>query len=316
MGACVRLPGPPGQLAIQIPGGAKLVSMPSSTQSIPNDCDPVDSLMKIAMPAFGTIQPIFDIIGFIMAFADLFICLMQVLGAISLVTGNPAISIMFPLANIKNTADNEPIPGFLAGEDTGVPDVNCLLDKALGLLCKAMKLIGLIPQVSMFVTLKDSLNSLLTVLACVQSKINSLTDKLQLVPADTGDPLIDTELACAREAIQDAVTHAAGPLGSIIPLMTLVGKLAEPLKHGLPAPVANLIKTAVNLGLIPFPDDTAKTNFLNFVDQLAAGAVFEIPDFSNISDIAATMDDVRNKLGPILPFIDLMQQLVQKLQNC
>ncbi len=316
MGACIRLPGVPGQLSLQVPGGAKLVSMPSSTQSVPNDCDPVDMLLKISMPAFGTLQPIFDIVGFIMTLVDMFLCLLQILGAMLALTGNPALALIFPLSTIKNTADNEPIPGFAADADTGVPDVTCLIEKAFELICKALKLIGLIPQLSMLATLKDALNAALTLLACIQAKINSLLDKLQLVPEDTGDPLIDAELACAREAIQDAITHAAGPLASLVPLMMLVAKLADPIKQGLPEPIANIIVTAVNLGLLPFPDDTAKQNFLNFVADLQAGIAFAIPDFSDIDNIADKMDEIREKLGPILPAIDTVQQLLQKLQNC
>lgn len=313
MGACIRFPAPPANINITLPGGAALASQNQKTH---DPCGPFGSLFQISAPAFGAIQPVFDIVGFIMVLMEFLLCILALLGAMLALTGNPALAAMFPLPTIKNTADDEPIPGFASGEDTGVPDVKCVIDNAILIICKALKLVGLIPQLSMIVTIKDALNALLALMSCIQAKFNSLTDAMELIPAPTGDPIIDVELDCARAAMSDFFAHEAGPLTNIIPVFQLIGKLAEPLQHGLPGPIANLIIIAVNLGLIPFPNDTAKNQFLDLITQLQAGTLIEIPDLSDISDLAAKMDEIRTKLEPVLGAIEQVQKLTEKLQNC
>lgn len=313
MGACIRFPAPPPPININMPGGAKLTSMAQDTH---DPCGPFGSLFQISAPAFGAIQPVFDILGFIMTLIEFLLCILALLGAMLVLTGNPALAALFPLPTIINTDQDQPIPGFAADEDTGVPDVKCVLDNAITLICKALKLVGLIPQLSMIVTIKDSLNALLALMSCIQAKFNSLTDALTLIPGPTGDPIIDAELDCAREAMGDFFAHAAGPLTNILPVFQLIGKLAEPIQQGLPAPVANLILVGVNLGLIPFPSNDAKQQFLDVLEQLQAGTLIQLPDLSDISDLATKMDDIRQKLGPVVGAIEQVQKLVEKLQNC
>ncbi len=313
MGACIRFPAPPPPINITMPGGAKLTSQATDSH---DPCGPFGSLFQISAPAFGAIAPVFDILGFIMTLVEFLLCILALLGAMMALAGNPALAAMFPLPTIKNTALNEPIVGFAADEDTGVPDVKCVLDNAIALICKALKLVGLIPQLSMIITIKDALNALLALMSCVQAKFNSLTDALTLIPAPTGDPIIDAELDCAREAMGDFFAHAAGPLTNILPVFALLGKLAEPIQQGLPAPVANLIIVGVNLGLIPFPSQDAKDQFLDVIEQLQAGTLIQIPDLSDISNLAAKMDEIRTKLEPVLGAIEQVQKLTEKLQNC
>lgn len=320
MGICIRISGPPQPINITIPGGAKITSQPSSTQSVPNHCDPIGSLFTMAAPAFGVIQPIFDISGLIFAAIEFLLCLLALLGAVMMMLGNPLLAMLFPMQTIKNTALNDPIPGFAEGQDTGVPDVKCVTDNAFAVICKALKLVGLIPQLAMIVTIKDVLNALLALLACVQVKINSLTDALRLVPADTGDPLIDFELGCARDAIGDSMVHAVGPLVNILPMIQGVMKLAEPVQKGLPKSITNLIRTAMELGLIPFPattaGDRAKEDFLLLLTTLEQGLAIDIPDFSNISSISEKMDELREKMQPLVGAVAGVQQLLEKLENC
>lgn len=313
MAACIRFPAPAAPVSITIPGGAKITSQSQNTH---DPCGPINSIFQFAAPAFGAISPAFDIINAFMAVVEFMLCLLALIGSILALLGNPALAAMFPLPTIKNTADNEPIPGFAAGVDTGIPDVKCAVDNAIVLICRALKLVGLVPQLSMLVTVKDTLNALMALMSCVQAKINSLEDAISLVPADTGDPVIDQELACARDAVGDFVTHAAGPLVNVLPLMQVVTKLAEPIQQGLPGSAANIITMAVNLGIIPFPDAAAKTQFLDLVEQLKAGTLIQIPDFSDVSNISAKMDEIRDKLQPVLGAIDQVQQLTEKLQNC
>lgn len=317
MGACIRFPPPPAPVSITIPGGAKLTSMPDNSH---DPCGPIDSIFKLTMPAFGAITPSLDIVNFIMVMVEFLMCLLALLGAIMAMFGNPALATVFPLPTIKNTADNEPIAGFAADEDTGIPDVKCALDNAMLVLCRALKLVGLVPQLSMIVTIKDTLNALLALMSCIQAKINSLQDAVALVPGDIGDPLVDQELACAREAMGDFFVHAAGPLVNIVPLLQAVGKAAEPLQQGLPTSVGNIIRLAVNLKLVPFSNDTAgenaKTQFLDLVTQLEQGFAIQIPDFTDISDLSAKMDEIREKLAPIVGAVEQAQKLLEKLENC
>lgn len=313
MGACIRFPAPAPNVNITLPGGAALTSQNPDTH---NPCGTFDNLFQISAPALGAIQPVFDIVGFVMVLMEFLMCVLALLGAMLALTGNPALAAMFPLPTIVNTANNEPIPGFDADEDTGVPDVKCVLDNAIVIICRALKLVGMIPQISMIVTVKDALNSLLALMSCVQAKFNSLGDVIALVPAPTGDPVIDAELDCAREAMSDFFAHAAGPLTNVIPVFQLIGKLAEPVQQGLPAPVVNLITVAVNLGLIPFPDANAKQQFLDLVEQLRTGLPIEIPDLSDINSLPAKMDEIRQKLAPIVGAIEQVQKLTEKLQNC
>jgi len=320
MGICIRISGAPPPINITIPGGVKITSQPSSTQSVPNHCDPIGSVFTLAAPAFGVIQPIFDISALVFAALDFLLCLLALLGAVMMMLGNPMLAMLFPMPTIKNTAPNVPIPGFGTDQDTGVPDIKCVIDNAFAVICKALKLVGLIPQLSMIVTIKDVMNALLALLGCIQVKINSLTDALKLVPANTGDPIIDFELGCARDAISDSMVHAVGPLINVLPMIQGVMKLAEPLQKGLPKNITNLIRIAMELGLIPFPatpeGDQSKADFLVLLTTLEQGLAIAIPDFSDISSISDKMDELREKMEPLIGAVEGVQQLLEKLENC
>ena len=315
MGACIRIPPPPTPIVITLPGGAKLTSQPSSTQSVPNQLDPLSSLFQMATPALGAVQPVFDIVLFLMAFLTMMTTILAVVGMLLIPTGQVYLSILFPMPKIVNTSFGVPIPGQPAGETT-VPDLNQLISDIANVLCRGMKLVGLIPQLSMLVTVKDTMNASMGVMSGVQAKINSLTDALAAIPPNTGDPVIDKELDCAREAISDAMAHAMGPLSSLAPVMQSVTTLSQPITQGLPEPIINLISLAVTMNVITFTDDDARTEFFATLEQLKNGTLFSFPDFTNIQDIGQTMDEMRQKLAPILGPLETVQGLISKLQNC
>ena len=316
MGACIRIAGPPQPISIMLPGGITLQSQTNSTQSIPNGMDPVQSLFQQAAPVLGAMKPAFDIVGFAMAIISFLLTLLGMLAGILLLLGNPALAQIFPPPTIVNTDDDTPIPGFASGVDTGVPDASKLIVDAMAVFLKGLKLVSLIPQLSMLGTVKDSMNGAMVVMSGVTAKINSLNDAMARIPADTGDPVIDKELACAREALVDALAHAAGPLSNLVPTLQVVSTLAEPISQGLPGGVTNLIEFAVNMNLITFENDAAKADFMTMIETLKTGTLLEFPDLTNISDLPAAMDDIRNKLSPVLGPLESVQSLLVKLQNC
>jgi len=311
--ACVTYPPPPKPIEITVPGGAKISSQPTDTH---DPCGPVNSIMTLASPAMAAIQPVLDIAGLGIALGDTLVCMLATIGALMVPTGNLAVAAMFPLPTIKNSANNFPIPGFPAGDDTMVPDFGCILEKFPGLLCYVIKMAGIIPHLSMLVTMKDMMNALMEIMSCVQAKLNSLADALGAVPANTGDPVIDAELECAREAIVEFQAHAAGPLSNVIPVVQQMAKMAEPIQRGLPGGVVSLVTLAVNLSIIPFPDQQSKNQFLGLIETLKKGIQIQIPDMTDISDIPVKMNEIRQSMGPVVDGIEQVTQLLEKLENC
>jgi hypothetical protein len=322
MGRCVSVPGPPQQISIQIPGGAKLASMPNATQQIPNLLDPFQTLMQAASPALGNLKTVGDIVSFIMAIVDFAVANMELFGFLMAAVGNPAIAELFPLKTIINTEDDVPILGTLAGEDTGVPDLLRVIVSLIKVIVAALKLVGLVPQLGAAAMIKDIVLTVIGFMEAIQAAVNGITDKLSLIaPATTGDPVLDFELECAADAVLQEIEHQLGPLSSLVPLMSLVDVLAKPLKQGLPAPVATLANVAVNLGLIPFPNDDAKDGFLDLVETMKTeGLPIELPDFSNLADIPALIDQLKEVLQPpggpdIIGLIEQVQDLIEKVME-
>jgi hypothetical protein len=310
MGGCIRIAPPPPQISITLPGGIKIQSQPNSSQQFPNALDPVNSLLSQAAPALGAMQPAFDIVGFVMA---LMTFMLTLLGTLSII--NPVLGTVFPVPTIINSDVDTPIPGKPAG-DTGVPDPGKLISDALAVILKGVKLIGLIPHLSMLATVKDTLNASTVVMSGVTAKLNDLSDQMSKIPADTGDPVIDAKLACAREAVADAMQHAAGPLSNLIPILQNVSTMSQPISQGMPASVANLLKFAIKNGLIPLPSDEARDELIGVIDGLQQGTLLDFPDLSNVSDLPTAMNDIREKLAPVLGPLEQVQLLLTKLQNC
>jgi hypothetical protein len=321
MGRCIAVPGPPQQVNIQLPGGFKLSSITNSSQQIPNPIDPFQSLMQMASPALGSMKTIFDIVDCVMAVLDLIIAILEIAGLLMLPLGMPILSQMFPLGTVKNIAEGDPVPGLPEG-DTGIPDGTHIRDAVLAVISCALKLIGLIPQLSAAVTIKDVMLSVIGLMEAVQGQVNGIFDSLSLVPpATTGDPLLDFELNCASASMNIEIEHQLGPLAQIVSLMKLVDILAKPLKQGLPAPVATIVKKAIEFKIIPLADDAARDQLLDLVDTMQeSGLPIEIPDFSNLSDIPAKIEEIKAVLQPeggpdILAFIEQVQDFFDKIIN-
>jgi hypothetical protein len=292
--------------------------MTNGSQQIPNGIDPFQSLFQMAMPALGSMKTGFDLINCFMALVDVMIAVMEVMGILLLTTGNPALNQIFPLKTIKNTDTDTPIPGFAKDEDTGAPDLGRLIDAMIKMLACVLKLAGLVPQLSFAATIKDGAMGIIGILEAVMAQINGITDKLSLIPPPTtGDATLDFELSCANDSIQIEIEHQMGPLSQLVPMMALFDIMMKPLKQGLPAPVATIIRTCVGLGLIPLADGSAKENFLDLIDTMEAeGLPIELPDFNDLSDIPAKIDELKAVLGPdLLNFIEQVQEMLDKIME-
>lgn len=317
MGRCISVEGPPQQVNIQLPGGIKISSMTNGSQQIPNSIDPFQSVLQMASPALGSLKVSFDIINCIMAFVDLMIAILEIVGVLLIPTGNIAINQMFPLKNAVNKEENDPFPGQPKG-DLGFPDPTHVVTASIRLIVCAVKLVGLIPQLSAAATIKDSVLQIIGMMEAVMGQINSITDKLALIPPpSTGDSLLDFELSCANDNIQIEIEHQLGPLAQLVPMVAVLDLISKPLRQGLPAPVATLLRTAVGMDLIPLADDAAKENLLSLIDTMETqGLPIELPDFSDLSDIPAKIDQIKSVLGPdLLNFIEQVQQLVDKIME-
>jgi hypothetical protein len=319
MGACIALAGPPSPISIQLPG-FKLPSMPSMSFGIPNAMEPFQAMFSLATPAIGAVMPVFDIIGFVMCLMDLLINVMSILGAAMLFMMGPnPLSVLFPLPNMKDGEGNElspPIPDPSAA-------IAGVIDALMCLICKGLKLGGLIPQISGVFTIKDTLISAMQLGDAVMAQVNSLTDIFaNLPPANTGNPAIDILLQCAHDNASIQIEAKLNPMAGLAPLMGVVSLLAEMASRPLPSAIVTMVKMMANppptgFGLIPFPNTQARDDFIALLEDMAAtGLPIQVPDFSNMADIGVVIEDMRQSLTPIIPTIELLQSVVDKLTKC
>jgi len=343
MGRCTVIGGKPSPVSIQLPGGIKVASMTSGTQQVPNSMDPFQSLINGAQPALGAIQPAFDVIGFVMKILDMQILVFKVIGSLMqmFAPGNP-FSLLFKLDPMLDEND-EPVLVVPKIEVGGVvvfeggpeiPDfpglAPKLIDSVIGLFGSALKLAGLIPQFSMAVSIKDTVITAMSFADAAMSQTNSLTDLFTNLPAaDTGNSTFDDILQCAADNSQTQLEHKLGPLSNLVPLMSVVSLLADAAAQPLPRVIYDMGKIMANpqseggLGVIPFPDlsgaggptaEEQRENFLGFIDELTiTGLPIEIPDFNDLSNIGTLLNDLREKVEPLLPVIELVQSIFDKL---
>lgn len=319
MGACISLAGPPSPISIQLPGFT-LPSPPDLSFGIPNLMAPFQGLFTIATPALGVIKPVFDILGFVMCLMDLLMNVMALLGAaMTLLMGPNPLSVLFPLPNMKDGDGEEVSPAIPdpAGAIAGV------IDSLLCLICKGLQLGGLIPQLSGVFTVKDSIVTAMQFGDAVMAQVNSLTDIFSnLPPANTGNLAIDILLQCAQDNASVQIEAKLSPMAGLAPLMGLVSIIAELAARPLPRAIVTMAKMMAmppptGFGLIPFPDTQARDDFLNLLDDMAStGLPIQIPDFSDMSNIGAVIQEMQASLGPILPTIELLQSVVDKLTKC
>lgn len=320
MGACIKMPGPAIEIRFQLPGGAVLTSLPSATQQLPNILDPFQVLLQASIPALGPIKPVFDIVGFVMCVIELITNLMALLGALMTLTGavgNP-LSLMFPLPNMKDENGDDISPP--------VPDatkvVLDLLNSLLCLLGKGMKVGGLVPQLSVAVTVKDAVITAIQFLDAIMAQLNSLIDALAAIPAPTtGDLSIDAKLDCVNENAQLQIQAKLGVAGGLVPLMALVSTLAKAASKPLPRVIYTSAKILADdpptgFKVLPFPDQQSKDAFLQLLDDMTTtGLPFEIPDFSDLSDLPAKVQELKQSLAPILEAIQLLQMVLEKISK-
>lgn len=315
MGRCVRLASQPPQLNIQIPGGAVLGSIANQTQTHPNALDPAASLMQAAAPALSAIKPAIDIVAFVMAIIQIFFTVLTLIGlALGIVApGNP-LSTLFPVPNVKDENGDDihpPVP------DPSGPFLD-IIDNLYELICRGMKLLGLVPQLSAIATVKDTLITALQIMDAVQGEVNSSLDRIEaIVPPPTGIPEIDNAIECARERLGDALGSKMGILASLAPLMEIVSILAELIAQPLPRVIYTMANLLIEAGILSFPDEESKQQVLDIVDEMTTtGITIDIPDFGDLDDILSKMQELKDKLGPLLPVIETIQLVVNKLTNC
>jgi hypothetical protein len=321
MGACIQIGGVPSPINIQLPGGAKISSLPSGSQSIPNSMDPFQAIMEALQPVLASLQPVFNVIGFVMALMDVQTKMMALLGAALTmvgVVGNP-LALLFPLPNLLNGN----------GDDTGIPDVGALLaglmDALMMLICNAIKLALLVPQLSFIATIKDALITAMQFMDAAMAQTNSLVDIFSNIPpANTGNPALDKILECVRENAQLQLEHKLGPVAGLAPLMAIVSTLAQAASQPLPPVIHTMAQLMINgpddsppgFGVIRLPEE-AKEAILNLLqDMTTTGLPFAIPDFSDLSNIGDLVNEIKQSLEPVLPAISVVQLVVDKLSKC
>ena len=345
MGACIEIAGKPSPVEIQLPGGAKAGSSASGTQQVPNAMDPFDSVLQMAAPAMSAIKPVFDVIGFIMAAMDCFLLILKILGSLMgmFAPGNP-FSEMFKIDPMLDEND-EPILVVPKIEVAGVvifeggpeiPDfpglAPTLIDCVIKIVCHAIKLASLETHLSAAASIKDGVMTAMGFADAAMAQVNSLTDLFTGIPAAiTGLSEIDLLLQCAADGSSIQVEHKLGPIGNLVPLMSVLSIIADIAKQPLPGIIVDLAKLVAEsppkgFGLIPFPDlepfggptpDAQREQFIGLLEEMAiSGLPIEIPDFSDLSAIGDILNDMQEQMEPILPVIELLQSVLDKLTKC
>jgi len=340
MGRCLSIGLKPSEVSINIPGGVKIASMANFPQMVPNAMDPFQTLLQGAQPALGAIQPAFDIIGFAMKLMNCQMLIAKVLGSVMNMfsPGNP-FSLMFSVDPMRDENGDKiklvpeiEVAGQIVFE--GGPDIPdypgiapAMLDCLAGLLGSSLKLAGLVPQLSMAVTIKDSVLTAMGFANAAMAQVNSLTDLFTSIPAaNTGFPEIDAILQCTADNAGKQLEHKLGPVGNLVPLMSVISTLATVASQPLPSVIFDIAKFLANpapegFGLLPFPEfpggptsDEQREQFLGVIEEMTvSGLPIEIPDFSDMSSIGDTLNELQGALEPVLPVIEMIQSVFNKL---
>jgi hypothetical protein len=318
MGACLKLPAAPPEVRLTLPGGLQLSSLSSATQSIPNSMDPFQSLLTITMPALGPIKPVFDIVGFVMCTLEFVTSLGSIIGGLLTFTGaigNP-LSLLFPLPNLKGPNGKDTVPP--------IPDPSAavvkLVDSLQCLIGKGIKVAALTPQLSVAATVKDAILTAIQFLDAIMGQVNSLVDQLSKIPpANTGIAAVDAKLTCVGENAQLQIQAKLSVAGALQPLMAAVSTIAQAASRPLPRGIYTAAALLANppptgFGTLPFPDAAAREGFLKVLDDMTTtGLPFEIPDFSDLSDLPALVTKMKTQLAPVLQTIQLLQMILDKI---
>lgn len=342
MGALVEIAGKPPPVEIQLPGGAKAGSAASGTQQVPNSMDPFDSVLQAAQPALAAAKPAFDIIGFIMAAIEASLFQFKFIGSLvgMFVPGNP-FSEMFKLDDMVDE-NGDPVllipeielVGFAGGP--AIPDFAGaapeFVEKILKVVCFGIKLASLETHVSSAASIKDGVLTAMGFADAAMAQVNSLTDLFTgIPPANTGNSVIDAQLQLAADNSAKQLEHKLGPVGNLVPIMSILSIIADIAKQPLPAAIVDMAKLVAEeppsgFGIIPFPDLTAaggptpdeqREQFIGLLEEMAiSGLPIEIPDFSDLSALGDILNDMQENLEPILPVIELLQSILDKVTKC
>jgi hypothetical protein len=330
MGRCVNIGGQPLQIDIQLPGGIKIASMAHATQQIPNIMDPFQSLLQGVQPALGAMKPVFDIIGFVMQLMQCWLAVVRIFAALAVpvigptAPSNPLIALFPPPPMLGD--DGEPLDPYIPDLPKLFTDfLNCIA----GLLGKALKLAGLVPQISIGITVKDSIIAAMGFADAAMAQLNSLADLFTGLPAaDTGNVSFDLTLQCAADNSTVQLTHKLGPVANLVPLFAVIGLLVKIAKQPLPSVILDMSKLMANpapngFGVIPFPDlsgvggpsgDEQREQFLGLIEEMTiSGLPIDIPDFGDLSSLGQTLNDLKAQVEPILPVIQMVQGIFNKL---
>lgn len=349
MGACIEILGKPPPISIQTPGGAKVGSMASATQQAPNAMDPFQSVIQGVQPALSAIKPAFDIVGFVMAYMEHSLFQYKVIGSLmNMFAPDNPFSQMFKLDPMLDPVTEEPvllIPEIAIGDvvlHPGGPEIPdfpsaapAYLETVIKVLCFAIKLAGLETHLSSAATIKDSVLTAMGFADAAMAQVNSLTDLFTgIPPADSGNAAIDDLLQCAADASGVQLEHKLGPVGNLVPLMSVVSLLADLAKQPLPSVIVDMAKLLANgpdgdppgFAILPFPDlsdvggptsDEQREQFIGLLEEMAiSGLPIEIPDFSDLSSLGDILNDLQQQLEPLLPVIELLQSVINKLTKC
>lgn len=348
MGACFPIPGKPLPVNIQLPAGARISSMASGTQQVPNAMDPFQSVIEGVQPVLSAVKPVFDIVGLVMAAMEVALFLFKLLGSLvgMFAPGNP-FSLLFGLPPMTD-ADGNPIVLVPKIEVSGVvifpggpeiPDFASaapeFLEKIIRVLCYALKLAGIEPHLSTVAMIKDSMLTAMGFADAAMAQVNTLTDLFTgIPPANTGNPTIDALLQCAADNSVAQLEHKLGPVGNLAPLMSILSLIADIAKTPLPSVIVDMVRLLANtsedeepgFGIIPFPDlsgvggptpDEQRQQLMDFLEEMeVSGLPIEIPDFSDLSNLGETLNDMQEQLGPLLSVAELLQSILDKLTKC
>jgi hypothetical protein len=188
-----------------------------------------------------------------------------------------------------------------------------------------------VPQLSAAVTIKDSVLTAMAFVDAAMAQVNSLFDLFTGIPvADTGNVTFDLTLECAGDNASLQLEHKLGPVSNLVPLMSILSLLAQAASQPLPSVIYDMAKILADappegFGLVPFPDlsgapvfgpdpDEQREQFLGLIEEMTiSGLPIEIPDFSDLSNLGTLLQDLQSQLEPVLPAIELVQSVIDKL---
>ena len=220
---CRALDSPASPLSVQLLGALTIQSMPISSSVIMTELNNVQSLMAQLGPALAAIRPVLTIIDTVIALKDVV----------------------------------ESIPGLMVG------DFESFLD-ALNRVAKGVSvLIGMTPQLSIPVMVRDTINVLVSALTVIEAVVDQVIgtqqDAQDILTAAASAPAniktkMEADAACLQSQADKQLEHAIvalGPVGNLIgicqALLDMIPGLPElPTLDDLTGQSATQVKAAIS----------------------------------------------------------------------